>query len=95
MLNLSHKNLTVWQLSVEFVTQVYEVSANFPKEEKYHLTNQIRRAAISVPSNIAEGASRISIAEKKRFFEIAECIKFRFPTLALTSSGSEGVFSGW
>ena len=71
MLDLSHKKLRVWQMSVEFVTQIYNLTHKFPKEELYVLTSQIRRAAISVPSNLAEGAARRSVIEKKRFFEIA------------------------
>ena len=71
MLNLSHKNLDVYQISLKLVKEVYIATKQFPKEEQYILTLQIRRAAISVLSNIAEGASRISRNEKKRFYEIS------------------------
>lgn len=71
MLTLSHKNLDVYQISLKLVKEVYAATRQFPKEEQYVLISQIRRAAISVSSNIAEGASRISKAEKKRFYEIA------------------------
>jgi len=71
VLNLSHKNLNVWKLSVDLITDVYKITAEFPKEELYVLTSQLRRAAISVASNIAEGAARQSKPEKKRFFQIA------------------------
>lgn len=54
----SHKDFDVWKRSVQLVTYIYEVTKAFPKEEIYGLTNQIRRAAVSVPSNIAEGAAR-------------------------------------
>ncbi len=54
----SHKDLDVWKRSIELVTKLYRVTKNFPKEELYGLTNQIRRAAVSIPSNIAEGAAR-------------------------------------
>jgi four helix bundle protein len=54
----SHKDLDVWKRSVSLVTFIYEVTQPFPKEEIYGLTNQIRRAAISIPSNISEGAGR-------------------------------------
>ena len=71
MLNLSHKKLELYQISLKLVHQVYLATANFPKEEQYVLTSQIRRAVISVCSNIAEGASRSSKREKKRFYEIS------------------------
>ena len=71
MLNLSHKNLDVYQISLKLVKEVYEATRQFPKEEQYVLISQMRRAAISVPSNIAEGAARTSKLEKKRFYEIS------------------------
>ncbi len=71
MLNLSHKNLEVYKLSLKLIEEVYIATKKFPKEELYVLVSQIRRAAISVCSNIAEGASRISKKEKKRFYEIS------------------------
>ena len=71
MLNLSHKNLDVYKISLKLVKEVYKATRQFPKEEQYVLISQIRRAAISVSSNIAEGASRISKLEKKRFYEIS------------------------
>jgi len=66
-----YKNLNVWRRSVEFATKVYEVTANFPPEEKYGLTSQMRRCAVSIPSNIAEGASRSSKKDFKLFLEYA------------------------
>lgn len=51
-----HHDLSVWQRAVDFVTRIYELTRTFPKEEMYGLTNQLRRAAVSIPSNIAEGA---------------------------------------
>jgi|SRR3989337_1371111 len=71
MLNLSHKNLDVYKISLKLVKEVYKATKQFPKEEQFVLISQIRRAAISVSSNIAEGASRISKKEKKRFYEIS------------------------
>lgn len=53
-----HKKLDVWKKSVDFVTEVYTVTADFPSDERYGLVSQMRRAAISIPSNLAEGASR-------------------------------------
>jgi four helix bundle protein len=71
MLNLSHKKLDVWKLAITFVKEIYKATQKFPKSEIYGLTNQLRRAAVSVPSNIAEGASRNSVADRKRFYQIA------------------------
>ena len=53
-----HKKLEVWKKSVDFVTEVYKVTADFPSDERYGLVSQMRRAAISIPSNLAEGAAR-------------------------------------
>jgi len=71
MLNLSHKKPDVYLLSLKLVKEIYLVTGKFPQEEKYVLVNQLRRAAISVCSNIAEGAARRSKQEKKRFYEIS------------------------
>ena len=68
---MTHKDLDVWKLSVEFVTEIYEMTKFFPKDEIYGLTSQIRRPAVSVPSNIAEGAGRKSKIEFRRFLYIA------------------------
>ena len=67
----THKDLDVWKRSVEFVTSVYEITKTFPKDEVYGLTNQIRRAAVSIPSNIAEGAGRNHDKEFIQFLYIA------------------------
>ena len=53
-----HKKLDAWKLSMDMVIDVYKTTNNFPREEKYGLTDQIRRATVSIPSNIAEGAAR-------------------------------------
>lgn len=66
------RKLLVWQRSLEFVALVYRVTLSFPKEEKYGLIDQIRRAAISVTLNIAEGAGSGSNAEFKRFLKMAQ-----------------------
>jgi four helix bundle protein len=52
------QELKIWQKSMDITEQTYRLSAEFPKEEKYGLTSQIRRSAVSIPSNIAEGAGR-------------------------------------
>ena len=67
----THKDLEVWKLSIDFVTDIYKVTSSFPKEDQFGLTNQIRRAAVSVPSNIAEGAARNSDKEFLRFLYIS------------------------
>jgi four helix bundle protein len=56
---------------VDFVKEIYDLTKKFPKEELYGITSQMRRAALSIPSNIAEGASRSSKIERKRYFSIA------------------------
>lgn len=71
MLKLSHKNLNIWASSIELAKLIYHITDDFPKSELYSLVAQLRRASISIPSNIAEGASRKSGNEKARFFEIA------------------------
>ena len=68
MLKLSHKTLEVYQIALKLVNEVYSVTGQFPKKEQYLIVSQLRRAAISVCSNIAEGADRISKSEKKRGF---------------------------
>jgi four helix bundle protein len=67
----AHKNLDVWQLSVSLATYVYKITEIFPKSEIYGLTSQMRRAAVSIPSNIAEGAARSSNKEFAQFLNIA------------------------
>ena len=67
----THKDLIVWNKSMELVIETYKLSAEFPEEEKFGLISQMRRAAVSVPSNIAEGAARNSTKEYIRFLYIA------------------------
>ncbi len=67
----SYKDLIVWQKAMDLVELVYQATKTFPKEEIYGLTNQVRRAVVSVPSNIAEGQARQSSAEFKNFLSIA------------------------
>ena len=67
----THKDLKLYQISMELVTDVYKCTAKFPKEELFGLTSQIRRAAVSIPSNIAEGAGRLSQKEFRNFLSIA------------------------
>lgn len=65
------RNLEIWSQGIELVKQIYLVSKEFPSEERYGLRSQITRTTVSIPSNIAEGASRNSDVEFKRFLEIA------------------------
>ncbi len=67
----SHKDLKVWKESMTLVIGVYRISQSFPKHEVYGLTSQMRRAAVSIPSNIAEGAGRKSNKEFMRFLYIS------------------------
>ncbi len=66
-----HKNLIAWQKGMDLVVLVYDLTKSFPKEETYGLTSQMRRAAISVPSNISEGAADRSQEQFKNFLSIA------------------------
>jgi len=67
----THKDLDVWNAAMELAGQIYAVTAKFPKEERYGLTSQARRCAVSIPSNIAEGAARNSRKEFVQFLHIA------------------------
>jgi len=67
----NYRELKIWQRSMDFVVKVYEISANFPKEERYGLTSQLRSCAVSVPSNISEGAGRGTNKQFKRFLEFS------------------------
>lgn len=68
---MSYKKLMVWEKADEMAYQIYLVSRNFPKEEQYGLTSQLRRAAISIPTNIVEGVGRQGKNETKQFSNIA------------------------
>jgi four helix bundle protein len=68
----SFRDLLVWRKAHEFVLAVYAFTAGFPKQETYSLSLQMRRAAISIPANIAEGFRRRGKAEKARYMNIAE-----------------------
>lgn len=70
-LKRKHHELKVWQTAMALVKEVYGATADFPREEIYGLTSQMRRAAISIPSNISEGAARTSDKEFLQFLSIA------------------------
>ncbi len=67
----NYKDLNIWKRSIEVVEDIYKITKNFPKEEIYGLTSQLRRSAVSIPSNIAEGFARFSNKEYKHFLFIS------------------------
>jgi four helix bundle protein len=67
----THKDLDVWKKSMNLATQVYSLTSRFPKGELYGLTSQMRRSAVSIPSNIAEGAAKHSRKEFIQFLHVA------------------------
>lgn len=67
----SHKELIVWQKSIELVKEIYFITNKFPQNELYGLSSQIRRCAVSIPSNIAEGYSRRNLKEYLQFLRIS------------------------
>ncbi len=68
---MNHKDLDVWKRAMDLVEQVYVLTSSFPSSEIYGLTNQLRRAAVSIPSNIAEGSSRNGDKELLYFLNVA------------------------
>ena len=72
MTSRKFQDLRVWQRSHAWVLEIYRTAARFPKDETYALVSQLRRAAVSVPANIAEGFKRRGKADKVRFFNIAQ-----------------------
>ena len=77
------KDLVVWQKAMDLTTEVYRLTKKLPKDELYGLTNQLRRAAVSIPSNIAEGNARGSQREYVRFLSIARGSKSEVETQLL------------
>jgi four helix bundle protein len=82
----SYKDLIVWQKSIIFVNMIYEASNNFPKSEQFGLTNQIRKAAVSIPSNIAEGYGRKFGKEYLHFLRIATGSLYEVETQLIIAS---------
>lgn len=80
------KELLIWKKSRLFCSKIYNATANFPSEEKFGITNQLRRASVSIPSNIAEGSSRNSNKDFARFLEIAIGSAYEVETQLLISS---------
>ena len=67
----THRDLDVWKKSIDLVTLIYKYTADYPKDEMYGLTSQIRRCAVSIPSNIAEGSARTTKKDFSHFLAIA------------------------
>jgi four helix bundle protein len=67
-----HENLDVWKKAIDFVVEIYKMTETFPADERFGLTSQIRRASVSIPANIAEGAGRESDKDYLRFLSIAQ-----------------------
>lgn len=80
------KELEIWKKSRKFCSEIYSVTNEFPSEEKFGLTNQLRRASVSIPSNIAEGSSRNSQKDFSRFLEIAIGAAYEIETQLLIAS---------
>lgn len=68
----SFEDILIWQKAHQFVLDVYRLTENFPKHELFGLTSQLRRAAVSVPANFAEGFRKVGRADKLRFYNIAQ-----------------------
>ena len=86
MLNLNHKKLDVWKRGIDLTKKIYLISNKLPQSEIYGLIAQLRRAAISVPSNIAEGSARKSEIERNRFYEIARSSLVEIDTQLIIAS---------
>ena len=68
----SFEDVELWQLAHSWVLQIYKLTESFPKNEQFGPTSQLRRAAVSVPANFAEGFKRFGLADKLRFYNIAQ-----------------------
>ena len=95
----SYRDLFIWQKSMSLVTEIYSITKNFPVAEQYGLSNQMRRCAVSIPSNIAEGYGRNSTGDYKRFlkisvgslFELQTQIEIAFNLTYITDTKFKGV----
>jgi four helix bundle protein len=76
----SYRDLVVWQKGIQLTVLVYNLSKPFPREEIYGLTSQMRRAAVSIPSNIAEGTGRLNTPEYRQFLGVARASNFELQT---------------
>jgi four helix bundle protein len=85
----TYRDLFVWQKAMAFVTEIYRKTKAFPREEVYGLTSQIRRCAVSIPSNIAEGYGRNSTSDYIRFLQIASGSLYELQTQVEISANLE------
>jgi four helix bundle protein len=81
----NYKQLKIWNRSIDLVVDIYKATADFPKEEKYGLISQMRRSAVSIPSNIAEGAGRNSDKEFGHFLTISHGSSYELETQVIVS----------
>lgn len=81
----NYKELKIWQNAITFVSEVYKLTATFPSSERFNLISQINRAAVSIPSNIAEGAGRNSDKEFVQFLSIAHASTYEVETQLIIS----------
>lgn len=86
MASRSYHDLVAWQKSMALVTEIYHHTRSFPANEMYGLTSQLRRAAVSIPSNIAEGQGRLSVGEFKQFLGHAKGSSCEVETQLLIAS---------
>jgi four helix bundle protein len=84
-----YRDLIVWQRSIELCLCIYKLMRNFPKEEQYGLTSQLRRAAVSVASNIAEGRGRLNGPEFRQFLGLAQGSLYEVQTQLIVAKGLE------
>ncbi len=83
----SYKELIVWQKSMSLVNEIYKLTQDFPQEERFGLTNQMRRSAVSIPSNIAEGWGRSTTGNYLQFLRVSKGSLYELETqLAIASS---------
>src|ERR1700750_1363814 len=80
------KELKIWNKAIELAVDVYKATSSFPSDERFGLISQSRRSAVSIPSNIAEGAGRNSKKEVSNFFGIANCSSYELQTQLVISN---------
>jgi four helix bundle protein len=85
---MTHHDLDAWKLGIKLADRVFSATRRLPAEERYGLTSQLRRAAVSVPSNIAEGAARGSVNELRRFLLISRGSLAEIETLLIIASNA-------
>ena len=89
-----YKELKLWQKSIDLVTVVYSLTRNFPQTEKFGLVSQINRSAVSIPSNIAEGAGRNSDKEFVQFLAFAHASSYELETQLIISNNLKYISLG-